>query len=432
MPHSPDFARRMSDALPRLMAHQPTPFHLYDEAGIRATARRLQAAFAPTPYRQYFAVKALPNPRILRMLFEEGQGFDCSSIPELLLAVAAGAGPGDIFFTSNNTTAGELRAAAACGAILNLDDETHVRLLPEGVRHVSFRLNPGESERDCATLGALRHAKFGVPTTRLADAYRAARDHGCERFGLHAMLSSNELSAETALANVRRLLGVAVELEAQAALSLDFINLGGGLGVPYRLEDEAFELEKFAHGVARLLEQHFPDPERRPALMTECGRFVTAPHGVLVTRVINVATKWKTFVGVDASMSALMRPGLYAHAYHHITAPLRPEAPALCCDVVGSLCENMDKFAIDRLLPPVEPGDVLLIHDTGAHGHAMGFTYNGRLRPAEILLTEAGAFEAIRRAETPADYFATLPGEERAKLEAAATRLAADALEPAE
>jgi diaminopimelate decarboxylase/decarboxylase len=420
MPISKSFENRLLGALPLILQSHETPFHIYDETGIRESARLLRGAFDPLEYRQYFAVKALPNPAILRILAEEGQGFDCSSIPELVLASAVGASGGEMFFTSNNTSVEEFRHALALGAIINLDDQSFLEVLPNIPELVSFRVNPGESARDCATLGRMKEAKFGVPLPALARSYRDARAGGAKRFGLHAMLSSNELDLDTAVRNVERLFAIAVALERDSEITLEFINIGGGLGIPYRPEEVSFPIEAFGRRVVAAFRSAFGPKRTDLGLMTECGRFVTGPHGALVTRVVSRTSKWKQFVGVDASMSALMRPGLYQQAYHHITAPMSRTEHLMNCDVVGSLCENMDKFAVDRRLPAVAVGDVLLIHDTGAHGHAMGFSYNGRLRPKELLLRADGeVVEIRRREEIITDHFGTLPPKELAGAETA-------------
>ncbi len=410
MPISKTFESRLLRALPGALLRHETPFYVYDERGIRTTAQVMARAFSNMSHRQYFAVKALPNPAILQILREEGQGFDCSSIAELLLAAVVDTAGEDIFFTSNNTSSGELALALEAGAIINLDDQIYLDQLPKPPGIVSFRVNPGECARPCNTIGHLRESKFGIPTPMLADAYRAAKKNGVARFGLHAMLSSNELDAQTAFRNAEALVGIAADLEQACGIRLEFINLGGGLGIPYRPGQTEFDIKTYAQMVESLMRATFGERASGIKVMTECGRYVTGPHGVLVTKVITRARKWKDYLGVDASMSALMRPGLYADAYHHITAPMSSTGIEHKFDVVGSLCENMDKFAVDRMLPDVDVGEILFIHDAGAHGHAMGFNYNGRTRPKELLLTIGDSLTEIRRREDVVrDYFATLP-----------------------
>ncbi|QPC83558.1 diaminopimelate decarboxylase [Phototrophicus methaneseepsis] len=403
MPMSDGFRQRLTPNLPQIAAHFGTPFHIYDETGIRQTVRTLFAAFDGLPFREFFAVKALPNPHILRILAEEGCGFDCSSVPELVLARQIGAPPQNILFTSNNTTSEEFAAALADGGSwLNLDDAALLARLPRVPDAISFRMNPG-SETGNTIIGRPEEAKFGIPREALADAYRAAQALGIQRFGLHQMVVSNERDAEAHLASVALLCDVARQIQEMLGHSLDFINIGGGLGIPYRPDDAPLNLGTLATGI-RALWSDFPQTQ----LFMESGRYVTGPHGVLVTRVINRKTSYRQYVGVDASMSALMRPGMYG-AYHHVDvlgAP--PDSSTEVVDVVGSLCENNDKFAVQRALPITQPGDLLLIQDTGAHGHSMGFNYNGRLRPQELLLRADGRVERIRRAETLDDYFATL------------------------
>ncbi len=405
MPISTDFRDRLYPHLPAIAAHFGTPFHVYDEAGIRQTVQCLRATFSAFDFSEYFAVKALPNPHILRILYEEGRGFDCSSIPELMLARQVGATGDAIMFTSNNTTRQEFEyAAAEGGCILNLDDISLIDKVPELPDLISFRLNPGSSVGN-AIIGQSEEAKFGVPKADIITAYRGAQARGVSRFGLHAMVVSNERDAAKLLLTVGELGAVAQKLRAELGIRLEFINTGGGLGIPYRPDDAPLDLAALAAGIRAVWEAAGLAETR---LYMESGRFVTGPHGVLVARVINQKASYRQYVGVDASMSALMRPGLYG-AYHHIDVLGKtPEENDPLVDVVGSLCENNDKFAVQRPLPPVAEGDLLVIHDTGAHGHAMGFNYNGRLRPQELLLCADGTVTRIRRAETFDDYFAAL------------------------
>lgn len=410
MPLSADFRQRLFPILPEVATSFGTPFHVYDEAGIRATGERLKHAFAGVEgFREYFAVKALPNPRILGIMHELGFGFDCSSIAELDLARRAGARGEDIMFTSNNTSAEEFAvAAAAGGCTLNLDDISLIGKVPHMPELVCFRYNPGAARSGNSIIGNPVEAKYGVAHDQLPEAFRAARARGARRFGLHTMLASNERNHAYVTQTVRMLLEVIAWIGEMLDIRFEFINMGGGLGIPYRPEDAPFDLEALGEKSRALLDAFRQQQGYAPALYMESGRFMTGPHGVLVTRAINHKDIYRRFIGVDASMSALMRPGMYG-AYHHIDvlgkAPAADDTPV---DVVGSLCENNDKFAVQRPLPPVADGDLLVIHDTGAHGHAMGFNYNGRLRPQELLLRADGQVERIRRAETLADHFATL------------------------
>ena len=413
MPMTQGFKDRLYPHLPAIVAHYGTPFDIYDEAGIRETGRRLQAAFADIPvFREYYAVKALPNPSVLTLMQDMGFGFDCSSITELMLARQLGARPDDIMFTSNNTSPEEFSVAAQDGGcILNLDDLSLVAKVPQMPELVCFRYNPGAERSGNSIIGNPLEAKYGVPHAQLLDAFRAAQARGARRFGLHTMLASNERDHRYMVQTVEMLLQVAAWVQAELGIRLEFINMGGGLGIPYRPEEEAFDVEALGHQAQALLADFRTRHGHAPALHMESGRYITGPHGVLVTRAINRKESYRTYIGVDACMSALMRPGMYG-AYHHIDVVGKTASEAnthdALVDVVGSLCENNDKFAVQRPLPPVADGDLLVIHDTGAHGHAMGFNYNGKLRPQELLLRPHGSVERIRRAETLQDYFATL------------------------
>ncbi|GAB4274462.1 MAG: diaminopimelate decarboxylase [Deferrisomatales bacterium] len=410
MPMSAAFQRRLAPLLGEVAAHFGTPFHLYDEAGIRQTGAALKEAFAGVEgFREYFAVKALPNPRILEIMAEMGFGFDCSSVPELLLSRRVGARGEDIMFTSNNTTREEWEAALAeGGAILNLDDITLVPKVPRMPELVCFRYNPGPRRTGNAIIGNPIEAKYGVAHEQIVEAYRLARQRGARRFGLHTMICSNERHGAYMVETVRMLLGVVEEISETLGIPFEFVNMGGGLGIPYRPEDPPLDLVAMGRQIAELLDGFRVRRGGAPRLFMESGRYMTGPHGVLVTRCINHKHIYREYVGVDACMSALMRPGMYG-AYHHVTVWGKEDAPAdTVVDVVGSLCENNDKFAVQRALPRIEEGDLVVIHDTGAHGHAMGFNYNGRLRPQELLLRADGTVERIRRAETVEDHFATL------------------------
>jgi diaminopimelate decarboxylase len=408
MPLSPDFKARLYPILPDIVGHFGTPFHIYDERGIRQTGAALRAAFAGLPaFQEFFAVKALPNPRILSIIREMGFGFDCSSVPELLLSRGVGASGEAIMFTSNNTSTDEFRAALADGGcILNLDDISLIPKVPHLPERICFRYNPGPRRTGNVIIGSPAEAKFGVAHNQLIEAYRLARERGAHRFGLHTMLASNERDAGYLVETVRMLLEVAEWVGHELGIRFEFLNIGGGLGIPYKPEDAPLDLPALAANITRLFHAFGERNGYLPRLYMESGRYLTGPHGALVVTAINHKHTYRHYVGVDASMSALMRPGMYG-AYHHIEV-YGKDKPSKPVDVVGALCENNDKFAVQRLLPEIQDGDWLIIHDTGAHGHAMGFNYNGRLRPQELLLRGDGSVERIRRAETVDDYFATL------------------------
>lgn len=413
MPMPSGFRERLLPLLPDIAARFGTPFHVYDEAGIRGTGEALKRAFADVPgFREYYAVKALPNPAILRIMQEMGFGFDCSSVAELVLSRQLGARGDDIMFTSNNTARAEFEAALSDGGcILNLDDISLVDKAPRLPDLVCFRYNPGSVRSGNSIIGAPEEAKYGVTPAQLLPAFQKARARGAKRFGLHTMLASNELNADYMIQTVAMLLEVIERVGRELSAPFEFINIGGGLGIPYRPEQPVFDVKKLGAEAAVLLRQFKQRNGWQPKVYMESGRYMTGPHGVLVTTAINHKDIYRTYVGVDASMSALMRPGMYG-AYHHVEVlgkTLDEQDPLV--DVVGSLCENNDKFAVQRQLPKVTDGDLLVIHDSGAHGHAMGFNYNGRLRPKELLLKQNGDVALIRREETLADYFATLTFE---------------------
>lgn len=399
--------------LEAVIAQYPTPFHLYDEAAIRANAARLQAAFAWAPgFREYFAVKATPNPYILAILGAAGCGVDCSSAAELELAARTGFAGDAILFTSNDTPAAEFQQARALGALINLDDLTHLPYLATHAGlpdRLCFRYNPGAARTGTAIIGQPGEAKFGLPRDQLVAAYRQARDQGVTRFGLHAMVASNERNAAYLVETARMLFTLVRDLRAELGIAFDFVNLGGGIGIPYRPDEAPVDLAELGAAIRAVYAALIPAAGVPPVqIFMECGRLITGPAGWLVTTVRHLKQTYKQFIGLDASMADLMRPGLYG-AYHHITVVGQEHSVATgVYDVTGSLCENNDKFAVDRPLPPVAPGARLVIHDTGAHGHAMGFNYNGKLRAAELLLRPDGTILRIRRAETLADYFATL------------------------
>lgn len=409
MPMSQSFKDRLFPILPQLAEHYGTPFHVYDEAGIRATAERINRAFAGIPgFREYYAVKALPNIHIQQLMFDLGFGFDCSSIPELITSRQVGARGEDIIFTSNNTSQEEYRFAETDGGcILNLDDISFIPKVPNFPELICFRYNPGPRRTGNIIIGNPVEAKYGVAHEQLVDAYRQARARGASRFGLHTMVASNERDYTYMVETARMLLELAALLKAELGIELEFVNIGGGLGIPYRPEQEGLNLEAMATEITELFTIFRQTNGFAPKMLMESGRFITGPHGALVTTAINAKETYRHYVGVDACMSALMRPALY-EAYHHIDVLGKENlAKSEVYDVVGSLCENNDKFAVQRELPPIVDGDLLIIHDTGAHGHAMGFQYNGRLRPKELLLHTDGTVELIRRAETVEDYFST-------------------------
>ena len=401
------------EQLEQIAKSHPTPFHIYDEAAIRANARSFMDAFSWIPdFRNYFAVKACPNPAIMAILKEEGFGVDCSSLPELILSEKTGFRGEEIMFTSNDTPPAEFMEASRLGAVINLDDIKHLDVLEEtaGIpEFLSFRYNPGDARTGNVLIGEPTEAKYGVTRDQVVGAYRKAKARGASRFGLHTMVASNELEESYFVETARMLFELAVKLKDEAGVRIELINLGGGVGIPYRPEDSAVNYYNVSKGIRELYEQIIAPAGLDPVRIAfECGRVITGPYGFLVSRVLHVTNKYKDYVGLDACMANLMRPALYG-AYHHITVPGKEELPRdHIYDVTGSLCENNDKFAIDRALPQIEPGDLFVIHDAGAHGYAMGFNYNGKLRSAELLLGEDGSVRMIRRAETLDDYFATM------------------------
>lgn len=391
-----------------------TPFHLYDEQGIRRQVRELAEAFSWAPgFREHYAVKALPNPYILEIFKSEGQGADCSSYAELLLAEAVGMRGAEICFTSNNTPAEEFQKACDLGATVNLDDFTHIAFLEKACglpEVISFRYNPGAArEGGNAIIGKPEEAKYGMTHEQLMQGIRICRDKGVKRFGLHTMIVSNELAADYLIGTATMMFELAVEIKQTLGVEVEFINLGGGLGLAYRPEEADLDVAAVGAGIRREYERLLvPAGLGNITLAMESGRLMTGPHGLLVTKAVHTKDIYRHYIGVDACMAHLMRPALY-DAYHHITVLGKQNAPAdHIYDIVGSLCENNDKFAVQRALPQIEVGDLLAIHDSGAHGLAMGFNYNGKLRCRELLLQADGSIKQIRRAETIADLFATL------------------------
>lgn len=410
MPLSSSYKSRLYPALPAIAGHYNTPFHIYDERGIRETGAMVRRAFSGVEqFREYYAVKALPNPRILQIMQDMGFGFDCSSVTELTLSRQVGGRGDDIMFTSNNTSHEEfLEAEKDGGCILNLDDISLIPKVPTMPDLICFRYNPGSRRTGNDIIGNPTEAKYGVSHDQIIEAYRQAMARGATRFGLHTMLASNELHYSYMVQTAEMLLDLIEEIAAELHIDFEFINIGGGLGIPYRPEQEPLDLESMGTEITRLFGDFKTRHGYMPALFMESGRYMTGPHGALVVKAINRKDIYHTYIGVDACMSALMRPGMYG-AYHHIDVLGKEDhEPAGPVDIVGSLCENNDKFAIQRNLPVIVDGDLLIIHDTGAHGHAMGFNYNGKLRPKELLLGSDGTVELIRREETAQDYFATL------------------------
>ena len=403
------------DKLTEIIKEIPTPFHLYDEKGIRENAKAVQEAFAWNPgFREYFAVKANPNPFLIKILKEYGCGCDCSSLTELMLSEAMGFHGDDIMFSSNVTPAEEYKKANEIGAIINLDDITHIDFLEETLgfipKKISCRYNPGGlfkiSNDIMDTPG---DAKYGMTTEQLFEAFRTLKAKGAEEFGIHAFLASNTVTNDYYPMLAEVLFKLAVQLQEETGCRITFINLSGGVGIPYKPDQEPNDIRAIGEGVRRVYEKVLvPAGMGDVAIYTEMGRFMMGPYGCLVTTAIHEKHIYKEYIGVDACAANLMRPAMYG-AYHHITVMGKEDAPCdHTYDVTGSLCENNDKFAIDRKLPKIDMGDLLVIHDTGAHGFAMGYNYNGRLWSAEVLLKEDGSFQMIRRPETPKDYFATL------------------------
>ena len=401
------------DQLQEIIKKYPTPFHIYDEQAIRQNIRNLQKAFAWAPrFREQFAVKALPNPRIIEILHEEGAGTDCSSLPELLLSDISGVKGEEIILTSNDTPANEFQKAIELGAIINLDDISHLDFLEKNAglpKILCFRYNPGDLVEGNDIIGKPTEAKYGLTHDQLIEGYRRAKEKGVKRFGLHTMVASNERRTEAFLLTAKLMFTLACELKEKLAIEVEFVNLGGGFGIPYRPEEEPLNLIEIGEGIHKLYqEMMLPAGLDKVAIMTESGRAITGPAGWLVSTAIHEKKTYKDYIGLDSCMANLMRPAMYG-AYHHITIAGKENAPLdHTYDVTGSLCENNDKFAVDRKLPKIDIGDLVIIHDTGAHGSAMGFNYNGKLWCAELLLRTDGRVELIRRAQTIDDYFATL------------------------
>ena len=403
------------DELSKLTEKFPTPFYIYDEKAIRENVRYFTKAFSIFPeFREYFAVKACPNPYILKILAEEGCGADCSSLPELMLSKMVGLKGGYVMFTSNETPASEYQYAFAEGDIINLDDITHIEFLRKSLgklpETICFRYNPGQAKHGCnSIIGKPEEAKYGCTREQLIEAYKVCKAGGVKHFGLHTMVASNELNPEFFVDTAKLVFELSLEIKEKCGVNIEFVDLGGGIGIPYREEQKKVDLEYVAKEIHKLYEQMIVpaglDPMR---ICFECGRPITGPYGWLVTTAIHEKHIYREYIGTDACMADLMRPGMYG-SYHELTVSGKENAPKdHVYDVVGSLCENCDKFAVQRPLPKIDIGDLLIIHDAGAHGRAMGFNYNGKLRAGELLLRENGEVMQIRRRETVEDLFATL------------------------
>ena len=402
------------DMIEKITKDYPTPFHIYDERGIRENAEAVKEAFAWNKgFKEYFAVKAAPNPYLMEILKDYGCGCDCSSMTELMLSKAIGVEGSDIMFSSNETPAEEYAYAAKLGAIINLDDITHISFLENILgklpETLSCRYNPGGIfTMSNGIMDNPGDAKYGFTKEQMFEGFRILKDKGVKNFGIHAFLASNTVTNEYYPALAKQLFEMAVQLKRETGAEIRFINLSGGVGIPYQPGQKGNDIRAVGEGVRKVYEETLvPAGMGEVAIYTEMGRFMMGPYGELVTKAIHEKHTYKEYIGVDACAVNLMRPAMYG-AYHHITVLGKEEEP--CCnkyDIVGSLCENNDKFAVDRMLPKIEKGDYLVIHDTGAHGFAMGYNYNGKLKSAELLLKENGEIQLIRRAETPEDYFAT-------------------------
>jgi diaminopimelate decarboxylase len=403
------------EQLNEITAKYPTPFHLYDEKAIRENARRLKDAFSwNAGFKEYFAVKATPNPSIMKILAEEGCGMDCSSLTELMLCDSIGIHGDDIMFSSNDTPEADFQLCSKLGGTINLDDITHINFLEQAIgklpEKISCRYNPGGYfEISNTIMDSPGDAKYGLTKPQMFQAYRILKEKGVKEFGIHAFLASNTTTNDYYPTLAMQLFRLAVELKQETGVHISFINLSGGVGIPYRPDQQPADIAQIGESVRRVYEQILvPADMGDVKIFTELGRFMLGPYGCLVSKVLHTKHIHKDYVGLDACACDLMRPAMYG-AYHHITVMGKENAPAdHLYDVTGGLCENNDKFAVDRWLPKIDIGDLVVIHDTGAHGHSMGYNYNGRLRSAEILLCEDGSTRMIRRAETPDDLFATL------------------------
>ena len=401
------------EKLEEIINQYPTPFHIYDEKGIRDYARRFNKAFSWNEgFKEYYAIKAAPNPYLMKILKQENFGIDCSSMAELELADKIGLKGEQIMFTSNDTPDYEYKKAFELGAIINLDDISHIDFLERNVglpELLCFRYNPGTLKEGNFIIGHPEESKYGLTRNQMFEAYRLAKAKGVKRFGIHTMVASNELDPEYFVETAEILFSLIVEISKELGIHIEFANLGGGIGIPYRPGQKEVDIELMSAGIRAKYDDYITTNGLAPLrIYFESGRVITGPYGFLVSKVLHLKDTYKKFAGLDACMVNLMRPAMYG-AYHHITIIGKENGlPLIKYDVTGSLCENNDKFAIDRELPEMEPGDIVVIHDAGAHGHAMGFNYNGKLKSAELLLRENGEVVQIRRAETISDYFATL------------------------
>ena len=400
------------EQIKKIIDNHPTPFHIYDEKAIKDNLKNFLEAFSWADFKEYFAVKATPNPYILKILKQEDCGTDCSSLPELILSEKVGIIGENIMFSSNETPAKEYIKAKELGAIINLDDISHIPFLEKhcGIPEViSFRYNPGPLRKGNPIIGDPIESKYGFTRPQIFEGFKQVREKGAKRYGVHSFVISNELNRASYVETAKMLFQLAVDLKNEIGIHLEFINLSGGIGIPYRPDQTAVDLFKLGEEIKVEYEKIIiPNGLEPLKIFSECGRMITGPYGYLVATAIHKKDIYKKYIGLDANMANLIRPAFYG-ANHHIT--VMGKENALCdhtYDVVGSLCENNDKFAINRKLPEIDIGDILVIHDTGAHGYAMGFNYNGKLRSAELLLKEDGTIEEIRRAETINDYFATL------------------------
>ncbi len=401
------------EQIEKIIETHPTPFHIYDEKGMVEYARKFNAAFSWNEgFKEYYAIKAAPNPFLMKLLRKESFGIDCSSMAELVLAEKLGMRGEEIMFTSNDTPAYEYQKAVELGAIINLDDIKHIEYLETNVglpELVCFRYNPGALKDGNIIIGNPEDSKYGFTREQLIEGYKILKEKGVKRFGIHTMVASNELDADYFVETAEIVFDLIVEVSKEVGIKFEFANLGGGIGIPYKSEHKPVDLQHVSDGIKNLYEKMIVANGLAPLkIFFESGRAITGPYGYLVSKVLHIKETYKKYAGLDSCMSNLMRPALYG-AYHHITILGKENQPhKFLYDVTGSLCENNDKFAINRLLPEIEPNDIVVLHDTGAHGHSMGFNYNGKLRSAELLLRENGEVVQIRRAETLDDYFATL------------------------
>ena len=401
------------EQLESIIENHPTPFHIYDEKAILENARNFQKAFSWNEgFKEYYAIKAAPNPYLMKILRKEGFGIDCSSVAELELAKRIGMSGDEIMLTSNDTPAYEFQLAKDLGAIINLDDISHIDFVEKNVglpETICMRYNPGSLKEGNVIIGHPEEAKYGFTREQIIEGYQILKEKGVKHFGIHTMVASNELAPSYFVETAELLFKLIVEVYEKTGVKIEFANMGGGIGIPYKPGDKPVDMEFVSAGVKKHYDNILAKAGLAPLkIFFESGRAITGPYGYLVTKVRHIKKTYKTYAGLDACMTNLMRPALY-DAYHHITVMGKENDEAnVKYDVTGSLCENNDKFAIDRMLPEIEPDDIVVIHDTGAHGHSMGFNYNGKLKSAELLLRENGDVEEIRRAETIEDYFATL------------------------